>query len=84
MTLSLFILHLSHSLLEWVEHKLQTVNAKIDQTDLTGWMSWRKSTLIQRPLTQIPKAFHLHEIAEKSKMIQCECFNIDNRIAHFY
>ena len=31
--------------------------------------SWRKSALDQKPFMQIPKAFHQHEIAEKTKMI---------------
>lgn len=37
---------------------------------------WRKSALIQKPSSLIPKTFNQHGIAERQKIYRCQCFNI--------
>ena len=55
---------------------------KIDQVDFTDLTFRGKSTVIPNPSVQIPKAFHQHGLAEKTKIIQVwnKCFNIADRI----
>ena len=64
----------------------------IEQVDFTDWMSLnhltslRKSTLIQKPSTQIPEALNQHGIVNKAKnylsmnaltmMNECQLYNI--------
>ena len=63
---------------------------KIDWTVITCWMGFLSSNLIgeikpnQEPSVQIIKAFHQYRIAEKTKVICCECFNVASWIAYLY
>ena len=40
--------------------------------------SWSKSALVQKPSTQIPKAFYQHGKPEKAMVFRHKCFNIAN------
>ena len=80
---------LYYSFLERVGRQLSS-EWKIDWTAITYWMGFLSSNFIgeikpnQEPSVQIIKTFHQYRIAEKTKIICCECFNVASWIAYLY
>ena len=73
-----------------IERGLSALNPKLTKFNIHigcpsyPLTSWRKSALIVKPSALIPKAFHQHVMAEKTKMIRYNCFHIPNWIAYLY